>query len=145
MPRISSKPPHLEKGGRQICQHHSYLLCGADGACDTLEPHPERSSWLRPQSLQWPPSPATDEKSSSAATAPATASAGCSGSRSRTGCRPSPGGKPAALGREPTGKFAGLMQLQQNPPANNTTRGSTTKSTITETLWDLLGIGSKTN
>lgn len=137
--------PHSAKRGQQICCLCSYLLCGADGACDTLELHPERWSWPRPRSLQWPPLPATDEKSSSAATAPAPASAGCSGSRSRTGCRPSPGEKPAALGRGLTGKSAGLTQLQQNPPANNGAKGSTTKSTITETLRDLLGTGSKTN
>lgn len=144
-PRIGSEPPHLAKRGQQICHLSSYLLCGADGAYDTLELHPERWSWPRPRSLQWPPLPATGEKSSSAATAPAPASAGYSGSRSRTGCRPSPGGKLAALGRVPTGKSAGLTRLQQNPPANNMTKGSTTKSTITETLWDLLGIGRKTN
>ena len=139
-PRISSEPPHLAKQGQQIGHLRSYLLCGADGACDMLEQHLERWSWPRPRSLRWPPSPATDEKSSSAATAPTPASAGCSGSRSRTGCRPSPSEKLAVLGQEPTGKSAGLTRLQQNPPAN-----TTTKSTITEISQDLLGIGSKTN
>lgn len=103
-----------------------------------LEPHPERWSWPHPQSPQWPPLPATDEKSSSAATARAPASAGCSGSHSRRGCRPSPGEKLAALGQVPTGKSAGLMQLQQNRPANKTTRG------YLRDVWDLLGMGSKT-
>lgn len=127
----------MAKWGQQILHLCSYLLCEADGACDTLEPHPERWSWPHPRSLQWPPLPATDEKSSSAATAPAPASASYSGWHSRRGCRPSPGGKLAVLGRVPTGKSADLTQLRQNPPANNMRKGSTTKAPSQRHSWAL--------
>lgn len=124
----------FRKTRQQNCHLCSHLLCGADGACGTLGLHPEHWSWPHPRILQWPPLPATGEKFSSATSAPAPASAGYSGSHSRTGCRPSPGGKLAVLVRVPTGKSAGWMRLQQNHPANNITKGSATKITIRDTL-----------